>query len=162
MGTVDLIAELRRDIWGPFVESYAKRDADAFAGLHAPDLIRAEGAGGWAGGLDAYLDRVRPFFDDMTAKGAEVSIGFRFGERIIAGDVASERGVYRSRSASCTAVSTPSPARPTDAGGSPSTTTATTRPKPTTRPPPRRRRRDRRSASDRRGRRPTMRSPARD
>jgi ketosteroid isomerase-like protein len=31
----------------------------------------------------------------MTAKGAELSIGFRFAERIVTEDVASERGVYR-------------------------------------------------------------------
>jgi len=95
MTDIDIVEELRRDIWRPFVEAYANRDVEAFGALHAPDLIRAEAASGWAGGLDEYVERVGAFFADMTAKDADLRIAFRFGEHVTSGEVASERGVYQ-------------------------------------------------------------------
>jgi hypothetical protein len=91
----DIVQELRRDIWLPFVEAYANRDVAAFGGLHDPGLIRAEGASGWAGGFDGYVERVGAFFADMTAKGADLRIAFRFAEHVTSGEVASEQGVYQ-------------------------------------------------------------------
>ena len=87
--------ELNHDVWRPFMEAYTQRDTAAFAQLYAPDLIRVEAATRWVGGLDAYLDRTATFFEDMTDRGATISIAFRFVERVVDGPIASERGVYR-------------------------------------------------------------------
>ena len=90
----DIVADLRRDIWVRFVEAYENLDIKAFADVHDPGLLRAEGAG-WAGGFDAYVERVGAFFADMTAKGADLRIGFRFVEHVTSDEIASQRGVYR-------------------------------------------------------------------
>lgn len=95
VGVTDIVGELRRDIWQPFVTAYADRDIGAFGALHHPDLIRVEGAGGWAGGFEEYLERVGAFFADITAKGADLSIAFGFDEHVPSAEIASERGVYR-------------------------------------------------------------------
>lgn len=87
--------DLQRDIWQPFVRAYAAKDIDAFAALHTPDLLRVEAASDWAGGLEEYLDRVRPFFADLAAKLVDLRIGFRFTEHVMSGAIASERGVYQ-------------------------------------------------------------------
>jgi ketosteroid isomerase-like protein len=90
-----VLDELNRDLWRPFAQAYAQRDAAAFARLHAPELIRVEAAGRWAGDLAAYLDRITAFFDKVTGRGGTIAITFRFVERVVDGPIASERGVYR-------------------------------------------------------------------
>jgi len=87
--------ELNRELWRPFIISYAERDASAVGRLQAPELIRVEAANGWVGGFDAYLERTAAFFADMTGRGATIGIAFRFVERLVEGSIASERGVYR-------------------------------------------------------------------
>ena len=95
MSDLGVLDELNRDIWHPFMRSYADRDAAAFLALHAPDLMRADAASGWVGGLEAYTERITAFFADVTRRGARIDIAFRFVERLTGGPVASERGVYK-------------------------------------------------------------------
>src|SRR5262245_20250336 len=95
MTAEDLLAELDRDIWRPFVDAYAACDTAAFAALHAPDLIRVEAATSWSGGLAEYTQRVGAFFDDTRRDGGRIAIAFRFLERIAGERTASERGIYR-------------------------------------------------------------------
>lgn len=91
----DLTSELNRDVWQPFRAAYAAGDADAFLDLHAPDLIRAGGPAKEVLDLAAYGAQVREWFALVAAKGDRLAIDFRFTERLVAGELASERGVYR-------------------------------------------------------------------
>jgi uncharacterized protein (TIGR02246 family) len=92
----DLLAELNRDLWHPFVRSYDERDTDAFAALYHADTIRATGAGGGSVmGRTEFIRQLAGFFATATNLGGTVTIAFRFHERIAAGVLASERGVFR-------------------------------------------------------------------
>lgn len=92
---VGLLRELNRDLWGPFRAAYAACDAAAFLALHTPDLMRASGTDGTVFGLGEYAAQVEPWFAGMASRGDVLDITFRFTERVAAGDLASERGVYR-------------------------------------------------------------------
>ena len=91
----DLLAELNRDLWHPFVAAYAALDADAFMALNRADVIHVDGAGKRVDGHDGYARQMREFFAMVAARGDRIGIEFRFHERIAAGDVASERGLFR-------------------------------------------------------------------
>lgn len=84
-----------RDIWLPFVRSYAEFDAPLYVGIHSPDLIRAGGPTAEAYGRDRVADEATTFFARVEADGGRLAIDFRFTERIVGDGVASERGVFR-------------------------------------------------------------------
>jgi ketosteroid isomerase-like protein len=89
------LEELNRDLWHPFVRSYAERDTDTFIGLYDPALIRASGAAGQIHGYTEYAEQMRAFFARVAERGDTLAIDFRFDERLASGEVASERGVFR-------------------------------------------------------------------
>ncbi len=89
------LAELDRDLWRPFSAAYAARDADAYFALHTEDLVRVvsdlktvQTPAQWRAATEA-------MFRQMTARREQVAIDFRFTERLVGADAASERGVYR-------------------------------------------------------------------
>ena len=90
-----LLAELDRDVWQAFRRAYAARDVEAFLDVHRPDLIRAGGPAQDVHGYDVYAAQTADFFAELTGRGDGIGIEFRFTERIAAGDLASERGVFR-------------------------------------------------------------------
>jgi ketosteroid isomerase-like protein len=90
-----LFAEINRDVWIPFQAAYASGDAEAFIALHAPEVIRVEGNGGWVGGFEEYAGRLREWFQWVAVQEGTLDIRFRFLERHMGDDAASERGVYR-------------------------------------------------------------------
>lgn len=92
--TSELLNELNRDIWHPFRAAYAARDTASFLLLHMPDLIRAGGPTREALDFDGYAVQITDWFATQTANGDRATIDFRFTERIVSRDVASERGVY--------------------------------------------------------------------
>lgn len=91
----ELLAELDRDVWQAFRRAYAARDADAFLALHTPDLIRAGGPARQVQGLADYAAETTGWIAELTGRGDGIDIEFRFTERLAAGDLASEQGVYR-------------------------------------------------------------------
>lgn len=90
----DLLAELNRDLWHPFGAAYGSLDIEAFLALNRTDLIRASGTGKLVHGYDEYAAQMRAFFGRVRAQNDRLAIEFRFHERLAAGDVASERGVF--------------------------------------------------------------------
>jgi ketosteroid isomerase-like protein len=90
-----ILEELNRDVWHPFVRTYRALDADAFLALHHTDLIRASGTANEVHDFAGYAAQIREFFAMVAGFGDAIMIDFRFHERIAAGDVASERGVFR-------------------------------------------------------------------
>lgn len=96
--TVPIIDELRSlndGLWRPFVRAYADRDADAFLALASPDLVKAGGPGRQVQTFAGYAADTRAFFADLTSRGSRATIEFRFTERLVGADAASERGVFR-------------------------------------------------------------------
>lgn len=91
----ELLEELNRDIWRAFRSAYAAGDAQAFLALHTADLIRAGGPERSVIGLDEYTAQTSQWFAWLVERGAEASIDFRFVERIVSGELASERGIFR-------------------------------------------------------------------
>jgi ketosteroid isomerase-like protein len=89
------LEELNRDVWHPFVSAYGALDADAFVALYHPDLIRASGIAGEVLGFAGYAAQMREFFAKVAGFGDRLAIEFRFHERLAAGELASERGVFR-------------------------------------------------------------------
>lgn len=94
----DLLRQLNDDIWHPFRLACANLDASAFLDLHAPELIRAGGQTKEVLGFADYSDQVEKWFAGLADRGSSVNISFRFVERIVSNDIASERGIFQIRS----------------------------------------------------------------
>ncbi len=63
--------------------------------MYTTDLIRAGGPAKLVHGFDEYAAQTVEWFAELTSRGDGIGIEFRFLERIAAGDLASERGVFR-------------------------------------------------------------------
>ena len=90
-----LLEELNRDVWHPFVRAYGALEVDALLMLYHPDLIRARGDAGEVLGYAGFAAQMREFFAKVAGLGDRIAIEFRFHERLAAGELASERGVFR-------------------------------------------------------------------
>lgn len=89
-----LLAELNRDLWMPFTESYADQEAEAYVALLAPEFIRVDGDRKGVRNFAEYTTAIRRTFAGWLDREEKAGISFRFFERIVRGDLASERGVY--------------------------------------------------------------------
>jgi hypothetical protein len=95
MADLELLKTLNADLWHTFVRSYAELDVEAYIGLYGPELIRAGGPTGQVHGFAEEAAGAREFFAKVAAQGDKVAIDFRFTERLAAGGLASERGVFQ-------------------------------------------------------------------
>jgi ketosteroid isomerase-like protein len=90
----DLLREINRDIWRRFRDAYAALDAAGFLALCGPDFIRASAGEGAVFGLAGYAAQIEPFFAMVAERGDKIAIDFRFRERLVSPELASERGVF--------------------------------------------------------------------
>jgi ketosteroid isomerase-like protein len=90
-----LLRELNDDIWHEFRRAYAACDGAAYLALHTPDLIRAGGPAKEVLGRAAYEAQALPWMAEVAGRGDELAIDFRFLERLVGDELASERGVYQ-------------------------------------------------------------------
>jgi ketosteroid isomerase-like protein len=95
MSNVQLQEQIDRELWWPIRRAYNARDIDSLLLLYSPDVIRAGGPNreildfaGLAAAGSAWFGQLR---DDGTA----LEIDFRFTERILDKDSASERGIFK-------------------------------------------------------------------
>jgi ketosteroid isomerase-like protein len=95
MADKQLLGELDRDLWQPFVRTYAALDADGFLALYGPELIRAGGPSGEVQDYAQFAAATRDFVSMVRERGDALGIEFAFTERLAAGELASERGVFR-------------------------------------------------------------------
>ena len=95
MTDAGLLEQLNKDVWEPFRAAYREYDTDRYLSLHTANLIRAGGPGRDVQTYAQVAAETGPWFSDARARGLELGIDFRFVERLAAGDLASERGVYR-------------------------------------------------------------------
>ncbi len=93
-GKKALLEAINKDIWKPFSEAYQSLQAEKYLALHSKDLIRAEGGAKQVKNLVQYSENVRKMFDNLNQSGSKVTINFRFLERIINQESASERGIF--------------------------------------------------------------------
>ncbi len=90
-----LLAEINRDIWLPFSEAYLAGDVERYLTLHRPDFIRGEGSRKTVRSLESYAADVRRSFARWNEQGLKIEIAFRFHERLVSREHASERGVFQ-------------------------------------------------------------------
>lgn len=95
MTDVALLGELNKDVWGPFRSAYRSYDTESYLGLHTESLIRVGGPRREVQTYAQVVSETGPWFSDARRRGLALSIEFRFVERLAAGGLASERGVYR-------------------------------------------------------------------
>ncbi len=89
-----LLAELDRDIWRPFMAAYAARDAEAYFALHTATLVRVPADMKTVQTPEQWRSSTRAMFQQMSERGEAAAIAFRFTERLVGAEAASERGVY--------------------------------------------------------------------
>ncbi|HET7018871.1 MAG TPA: nuclear transport factor 2 family protein [Streptosporangiaceae bacterium] len=82
-------------MWRAYRHAYNSGDAEAFIALHTPELIRAGGPAMTISGFRDFAAITRQWLTELAERGDTVEIEFRFTERIVDGDLASERGVYQ-------------------------------------------------------------------
>lgn len=89
-----LLQQLNADVWHEFRRAYAARDTAAFLAIYHPDVIRAGGPTKEVHDFASYAEQTGEWFTFLTGRGDSAVIDFRFLERIAAGDLASERGIF--------------------------------------------------------------------
>jgi hypothetical protein len=92
---VTLLGELNKDVWEPFRSAYRSYDTEGYLGLHTQSLIRVGGLRKEVLTYAQVATQTGPWFLDARNRGTALAIDFRFVERLAAGGLASERGVYR-------------------------------------------------------------------
>lgn len=91
----DQLRELNDDIWRAYRRAFGSGDAEAFVALHSEELIRAGGPAKTITAFGDYATMTRQWLAELADRGDGVDIEFRFTERIVSADMASERGVYQ-------------------------------------------------------------------
>lgn len=91
----DIQAAINKDVWYPFMESYAAQDADAFMAIHTEDVIRVSRDGKRIQVGEEYAESMARNTQHNKAKQRSRTIEFSFLERIAKEDVAFEVGYYK-------------------------------------------------------------------
>ena len=95
---IDYLKEINKDIWLPFMDSYATLDVEKYKSLETEDFIRVDGNNKNLPSHKEYFDNVATWFSDMKKEGRKLTIAFRFTERFAKDGTASERGIYELKS----------------------------------------------------------------
>ena len=82
------------DVWIPFSKAYSDMKADPYIALHSKSLIRIMGDVRYVEPYGDFVKNMNTMFDNLSKQKAKISIEFRFTERIVNADTASERGFY--------------------------------------------------------------------
>lgn len=89
------LSGINHDIWLPFSRCFAEGDVAGYLAFHAPEFVWVRSEAATILGYADYAQGMKDSFEDRAARGITVTIDFRFTERIVTADLASERGVYR-------------------------------------------------------------------
>jgi ketosteroid isomerase-like protein len=95
----DVEDQINKEVWYPFMESYAELDAEAFMDIHSANVLRINRDRGDIRTYETYAHDMAESFSRQRERGTKRTIEFSFLERIHANDVAYEVGYYRVRSA---------------------------------------------------------------
>ena len=89
------LSEINTDVWQSFSRAYETSDAELFASFHADDMIRISGNSQRIKSREEYLEGTKRSFEGRLERKERTKINFRFTERFIDKDKASEKGIYK-------------------------------------------------------------------
>ena len=95
MSNVQLQEEIDRELWWPIQRAYSARDMESLLRLYSPDVIRAGGPNSEILDFDDFAAAGAAWFAQLTDNDTELQIDFRFTERILDKNSASERGIFK-------------------------------------------------------------------
>ncbi len=90
-----ILKAIDRDVWYPFMESYAAQDAYAFMAIHTEDVIRISRDGKRIQVGEEYAESMQRNTKNNKEKQRQRTIEFSFLERIAREDIAFEVGYYK-------------------------------------------------------------------
>lgn len=90
----EVLKELDRDIWLPFIKAYGEGNPDGYIALHSKSFVRPMGDAKRIDTYEQWASGTRGMFKSFADRGAKMSIQFRFLERFANAESASERGIY--------------------------------------------------------------------
>ena len=82
-------------MWWPIRRAYSARDIDSLLRLYSPDVIRAGGPNREVLDFANFAAAGSAWFAQLTNDDTALQIDFRFTERLLDKDSASERGVFK-------------------------------------------------------------------
>ena len=91
----NLQEEIDRELWWPIRRAYNARDIDSLLQLYSPDVIRAGGPNSEILNFGNLAAAGSAWFAQLTADDTALQIDFRFTERLLDKDSASERGIFK-------------------------------------------------------------------
>ena len=83
---------INQQVWQVFTKAFETNNADLFASIHSPDMIRITGDGKSIKTFNEYIEGYKKRWAGNTRN---QTISFRFLERISNPMLASERGIYK-------------------------------------------------------------------
>ena len=86
---------INQKVWLPFIQGWKNMDAEQILELHSQDVIRIMERENKIEEGDVYLSKLQRLMSMMSKKGASSDIEFRFQSRVVDGNLAWERGVYK-------------------------------------------------------------------
>ncbi len=86
------LKDINIQVWQNFTKAYEMLDYNLFASLHSEDLVRVSGNSKTIKDKITYINSYKKWW---KTKDKQQSISFRFLERIVNNDKASERGIYK-------------------------------------------------------------------
>lgn len=90
---IEVQKQINQQVWLPFAQAYSALDDARLMELHSTDFLRVSNAGILT--KSEYAAEQKVWFSTSRSNGISRTIEFRFTERIISTDHASERGVYK-------------------------------------------------------------------
>ena len=90
-----LLKEVNRDIWLPYAKAYQTNDAAALAGVFSEDFLRIEPYAKRITNAVESVAATKDLFEKRKEQQEKTEMQFRFLERVITDNAASERGVYQ-------------------------------------------------------------------
>jgi len=93
--STEVLQEINRDIWLPFIESYNELDAEKFMAIHSEDLVRVPRDAKRIFGYEQYKKNNEEYWKRGRENGRTREIDFAFLERIYNRTMASEIGIFR-------------------------------------------------------------------
>ena len=93
--STEVLQEINRDIWLPFIESYNELDAEKFMAIHSEDLVRVPRDAKKIFGYEQYKKNNEEYWKRGREEGRTRDIDFAFLERIFSKTMASEIGIFQ-------------------------------------------------------------------
>ena len=88
----EILKSINNEIWEPFTKAFETSDYNLFGSLHSEELVRVNGNGKRIQNKESYINGYKTRWENNKLN---QTISFRFLERIVNEQSASERGIYK-------------------------------------------------------------------